>query len=342
MDNALSEPEVFNCRHGSYERTPQGEEYYLMTGQIVSHDGRNFGIGTKSFKIPKFEGSKKIDSLPSYPLSCHRSEETIRQQLIERGRKFSRFISFTCQEHVGMGVTEKEGPMHRTEIKFEVLPEPSFSQTQNANRSYQATGRVILDPVAFRMYNPNMRLLLNPMVQKILKPEELVPEELLICSHRILGFSLAKKEWGAFAVSTLKEIVWNEAAFNKLKIEPKHRDIICSLVKGHRNDTDAFDDIIKGKGGGLIGLLSGSPGVGKTLTAEVVAEVTHRPLYMTSAGELGTDVARVDSRLQMVLDISKRWGCVLLIDEVDVFLQARNELDLVRNAFVSVWLRRLE
>jgi SpoVK/Ycf46/Vps4 family AAA+-type ATPase len=88
--------------------------------------------------------------------------------------------------------------------------------------------------------------------------------------------------------------------------------------------------------------LSGNPGVGKTLTAEVIAEVTKRPLYMLSAGELGTHVDAVEKKLDMVLEVTRQWGCVLLIDEADVFLQERDGLDLERNALVSVFLRRLE
>ena len=82
--------------------------------------------------------------------------------------------------------------------------------------------------------------------------------------------------------------------------------------------------------------------MGKTLTAEVIAEVTMRPLYMLSAGELGTYTSGVEKSLDMVLEVTRTWGCVLLIDEADVFLQERDGTDLERNALVSIFLRRLE
>jgi SpoVK/Ycf46/Vps4 family AAA+-type ATPase len=113
-------------------------------------------------------------------------------------------------------------------------------------------------------------------------------------------------------------------------------------VRSHKNGPNSFDDIVSGKGRGLVGLLSGNPGVGKTLTAEVIAEATKRPLYMLSAGELGTDSGEVDDKLGMILEVTRVWSCVLLIDEADVFLQARDGLDLERNALVSIFLRRLE
>ncbi|KAI9683791.1 MAG: hypothetical protein M1822_005981 [Bathelium mastoideum] len=142
----------------------------------------------------------------------------------------------------------------------------------------------------------------------------------------------------------MADVNWAEAesAFEGLIMEPKRRDYVRSLVKAHRNDSQVFDDIVAGKGRGLVGLLSGSPGVGKTLTAELVAGLSHRPLYSVSAGELGTTVEKVDSQLGMILDIAHKWSCVLLIDEADVFLHARTDLDLARNALISIFLRRLE
>jgi SpoVK/Ycf46/Vps4 family AAA+-type ATPase len=44
-------------------------------------------------------------------------------------------------------------------------------------------------------------------------------------------------------------------------------------------------DLVRGKGKGLIILLHGVPGVGKTSTAECVAESTNRPLYSLTCGK---------------------------------------------------------
>ena len=89
-------------------------------------------------------------------------------------------------------------------------------------------------------------------------------------------------------------------------------------------------------------LLSGPPGVGKTLTAESVAEVMRVPLYMLSAGDLGTDPKQVEQTLSTTLTMTTKWKAVLLLDEADVFLLARNTHDLERNKLVSIFLRVLE
>lgn len=89
-------------------------------------------------------------------------------------------------------------------------------------------------------------------------------------------------------------------------------------------------------------VLHGPPGTGKTLTAEGISELLKCPLYMVSAGELGTDPRYLESELQKILDICHAWGAILLLDEADVFLEKRNLHDIHRNALVSIFLRQLE
>jgi SpoVK/Ycf46/Vps4 family AAA+-type ATPase len=101
-------------------------------------------------------------------------------------------------------------------------------------------------------------------------------------------------------------------------------------------------DLVKGKGNGLIILLHGPPGVGKTSTAECVADSTRRPLYPITCGDLGETAAEVESALQHTFHLAHKWGCVLILDEADVFLAQRNKSDLRHNAVTSVFLRSLE
>lgn len=118
--------------------------------------------------------------------------------------------------------------------------------------------------------------------------------------------------------------------------------MIHSLVKQHSSNPTGYDDVIRGKVRGLVGLLSGNPGCGKTLTVEAVAEVTKRPLYPLSAGKLGTEPEKANQQLTSILEISHKWLATLLLDEADVFLQERDAKDVARSALVSIFLRQLE
>lgn len=60
----------------------------------------------------------------------------------------------------------------------------------------------------------------------------------------------------------------NTKPFDSLVLPDGYKDLILSFVENQLKDGEAFDDVINGKGGGLVMLLAGDPGVGKTMTAE--------------------------------------------------------------------------
>jgi hypothetical protein len=101
------------------------------------------------------------------------------------------------------------------------------------------------------------------------------------------------------------------------------------------------EDVVAGKSGGTTVLCAGPPGVGKTLTAEVYAEVTGRPLYRVHSGQLGLSVSAMETALKEALTRAQRWGAVMLIDEADVYIKKRCD-DITANAVVGVFLRVLE
>lgn len=142
-----------------------------------------------------------------------------------------------------------------------------------------------------------------------------------------------------------------DLSFNELVIPDKTRTLLVSLVEDHASKAKARRDpkrttdmgsslrpqvdLVRGKGQGLIILLHGPPGSGKTSTAETIAAYTQRPLYSITCGDLGLSATEVENRLSSHTRRAEQWGCVLLLDEADVFLMQRNWQDMGRNALVS-------
>lgn len=175
------------------------------------------------------------------------------------------------------------------------------------------------------------------------KEREFTEEELLIASPVVLGFAFSEKLWLEFTISGISDIEWDVEAFDSLVLPGNQKSIVKALVESHTfHAAENIDDVIQGKGKGLVAVLHGPPGTGKTLTAEGIAELLRRPLYMVSAGELGTDSRTLEGELNKILDIAHSWGAVLLLDEADIFLEKRTIHDIHRNALVSIFLRLLE
>lgn len=135
------------------------------------------------FSIFEFKGTRKISELPVLPLDHHKEAGRIRKETIERGRKYARI-------HAGKPyVAQTSGPA-------------MFDNRKKYRDSYfykfATHGRAIVDPDAFRTFNPMVRFI--PSVYKHLECEQLTDEQLMICSPVALGFSFGDKKWGTYSI----------------------------------------------------------------------------------------------------------------------------------------------
>lgn len=125
---------------------------------------------------------------------------------------------------------------------------------------------------------------------------------------------------------------------NSLVLPERHKTLIGILT----NDIDVLQaDIVAGKSAGTIVLCHGEPGLGKTLTAEGYSEAAQKILYRVQSDQLGTEPNGLEKNLRQIFANAQRWGAVLLIDEVDIYVHERG-LDIDQNAIVGTLLRTLE
>lgn len=151
-------------------------------------------------------------------------------------------------------------------------------------------------------------------------------------------FDLSKHLRLRIHVDYLAEYIYEPNMDEKLILPSDVKELVKILVE-HKNTE--FHDVIKGKSGGAVVLLTGPPGTGKTLTAEVYAESEQRALYSVQCSQLGTNPNELEDELLKVFTRSRRWNAVMLLDEADVYVRERGS-DLQQNAIVGVFLRVLE
>ncbi|KAI0856903.1 P-loop containing nucleoside triphosphate hydrolase protein [Xylaria cubensis] len=178
----------------------------------------------------------------------------------------------------------------------------------------------------------------------------LTDDEYLIMSYRVFGFVLRSRKWHELDMANVFEVATLGAGegFDELVLPPGHGDMVKSMIRQHLRDKKFSSihcdkmDVVRGKGRGLIILLHGVPGVGKTSTAECVADLFRRPLFQITSGDLGITAKEVEDALEESFSLASRWNSILLIDEADVFLAERTKEDFVRNSLVAVFLRMME
>ncbi|KAI5780006.1 P-loop containing nucleoside triphosphate hydrolase protein [Geopyxis carbonaria] len=288
----------------------------LVQAESINYDGSRYGTQTEKFGIEEFNSVKYFEELPVFPMKYCSTKDKIREKLIARGRKFASLAGQHYKTHAGVANN-------------------LYCRKANVN------SRVMIDTATFNRLKPDSAINVHSIKDKLVNGE-LTEEQLMLCTDRIPIFSFQDKEFYITSIDKVSDIVFNEDVFGKLVLPNDHKELVRVLVETHTSNKAKFDDFVEGKGQGLVAVLHGPPGVGKTMTAEAVAEYTKRPLYIVTSGELGSNPSQMESQLEEVLDLAKTWRAVLLLDEADVFLEQRTTHDLVRNSLVSIFLRLLE
>lgn len=140
----------------------------------------------------------------------------------------------------------------------------------------------------------------------------------------------------------LQPIKAQSEGLNNLQLKDNSfKDTLQALVRTHfmqkqaQNSPHFEYDIVRGKGKGLIILLHGAPGLGKTFTAESIAAANGKPLLQITCGDLGLNPKEVDAALRESFYYAQHFRAILCFDECDIFLQQRSKMDVKRNALVS-------
>ena len=298
-----------------YERCIFSNDF-VVTASFVRSNGRVIAMTKRSFNISAYPGAMPIAELPIRPISPAEIEA-----LAERGKIFrAHAIGAHYAHYAGSG----------------------FRKTWYCKTFTRADGRVVIDGANFARFNPNYNLGVRGGDEESGGETSIDDEMLWRCWHTLCGFSLTAKKWLELKVDGLSAVKFDDDAYDRLVLSSERKELVRALVTQQGPKGRQFADVIAGKGGGCIFLLHGSPGTGKTLTAEAIAELLHRPLYSVGVGELGTSCTELEERLREILEVASAWNAVVLIDEADIFLERRSENDIARNAMVGVFLRLLE
>ncbi|KAH7032405.1 hypothetical protein B0J12DRAFT_680514 [Macrophomina phaseolina] len=334
-------------------------------------DGESFVPVVTVNTIKPYNGLKDITSLPVYPLYFNKKSGIIREALMARGK---RFISLTKRAETVhrhyTGITLESDCTSAEEIdsriivdqRLAILEIPSWKpKNYNPTRTPADDDELFALPPSHGDYihvdhNQDMgaaRQWFSKQKHILESAEDLVspPEEdRILLPHFLYGFVLRSRRWAKLNIDLITNIE-DKNSFDDLVLPEGHARSIKALVENHNRgpskdkETDHVDvsmDLVRGKGKGVIILLHGEPGVGKTSTAECIADYTSRPLYPITCGDIGETADEVERNLEKTFQLAHKWGCVLLLDEADIFLQERNKENMRRNAVVSVFLRVLE
>lgn len=159
-----------------------------------------------------------------------------------------------------------------------------------------------------------------------------VPKDDIALLPRFMpGFDLERKSWGLFDVDEVEPIKFNENAWKHIVLDESSKNVIEGVVGAFDFSKEAVADEEQT---GLIILLHGPSGTGKTATVEAIADHFRRPLYSLSVCSLPLDTTLLVDTLTSRLDAARSWNAIVLIEAGDILMQTQRHEpimeDLVR------------
>ncbi|KAL8948419.1 MAG: hypothetical protein Q9222_005397 [Ikaeria aurantiellina] len=375
----LGRPQAFivkNCSEITRKEPRTGNRFWDLDCWTYDWDGTSFDRVPVVLTFEYFRGTKPISQLPCYPLRFHKTSSdnsvlpsglnglSMREYLIKRGKRYlsqeessdTQSLPGRSQTPESTAVRERQPREQKIKLERVMVDFGSYLQHGPDFSDYPPMGNIEYgeeDNGACRcdqcMQNDDLKTNQKLHYDGVKSANDWEETQLMICPPRVLGYHLRSKRWMEFDVDNVKDIVKlkDSTAFRGLQLAKSQKTLIEQLVKTHASATDrdpTMRDHMQGKGNGLVILLHGGPGTGKTLTAESVANATGKPLFAVGVSDIGLKPADVEHNLEVLFELAANWQAVMLFDEADVFLESRSSstANLERNALVSILLRALE
>ncbi|KXH27776.1 hypothetical protein CNYM01_06680 [Colletotrichum nymphaeae SA-01] len=286
--------------------------------------------------IPKFEGEKKVGQLDVYPEQYFEGDrkkdfEIRGDQICDmlwNGHKYANYdgelMSNKKMKYKGQIILSAFGDQaiqfEEDKWAFDMDPEP-VDKARPANGSSEVLQPLWLDPT------------------KDSRDSLTVAHKFIICPV-VAGFTLPAKTWVSAHVGNIQDLAQEEVP--EAIVSSEKLKIIKALAERQMSPKPWSADYIKNKGEGVVILLHGPPGVGKTYTVESIAMRKRQPLISLSTSDLRTRTTTLEEELTRWFKMADKWRAILLIDECDLFLERREKKDFARNAIVSAFLGKIE
>ncbi|OAX78447.1 hypothetical protein ACJ72_07246 [Emergomyces africanus] len=184
---------------------------------------------------------------------------------------------------------------------------------------------------------------------RAIQQNELDDQQILLLPNRVCGYSLQSHKWYPLHVDLLISIEKPSASLDEIILPDGYKEMLTSLIRGQSPGVSRTGDqlspdldMVVGRGHGVVILLHGSSGTGKTTTAEALAASLSRPLFLIKIAALRGTSREMEQYLTQSFHLAERWNCILLVREADALLQPRTKTDHEGNTMTSIFLDVLE
>ncbi|KAK2738595.1 hypothetical protein FQN55_000472 [Onygenales sp. PD_40] len=269
--------------------------------------------------IYQYDGFAPYNDLPVCPLEHCPDAGHISKDIRARARKFQGLCGMHQRFYRGVAQWAKDRNYlhdgHRLSFK-----------------TSQICSRILIDMNSFFGVHP-VHFTCQIPEREVTRTSEgsLTDEDLLICCTDLPVYSLTDGRWAFVNVDNVEEIdPGSMQSFADLLLPQRDKDNLLTLTQAYTTEDVRDGGLIKSaydKTRGMVVLLHGKHGVGKTTTVEAVSDHIQRPLLSIRCTDLDLSPSDFDTELIRVADLAARWKGIIHFEDADSFLQANQPED---------------
>lgn len=246
---------------------------FRLEGYSVDLRGSTFVGRAAILGISRFAQAKPIHELEVFPIDYHPHVDKIKAELIARGRKFESFRSHCYCEYRGVA---EELEMVKNK-NWRNGDDASDEMKTSIKGPLRTEGRVMIDSVtysekhgqmfkrcatveSFRGFGDMFGGDSDGELDASNGPDILSDEECLIAGCKVPGFLFSERRWLMLQLDDIQPVRWNRGCFDALVLPQAQKDLVEALISRHseRDGVAEVEDVVKGKGKGLIFALHGT------------------------------------------------------------------------------------
>ena len=192
-------PRCVKYNFGEEKKLSNGMIYYSMQCCYLDFDGKTFGEVSTELPIFKFRGTRRIETLPTFPLQFHPDKCKLTADLIQCGRTFISLMGAHHRRCRGDAffMQEDDRPF-QISIDSRIMVDAAFFRKMNPNYSrpciIEPAKQDSLDSILFGG-NDNSTNKTDKIISSGKEPTELEEHELIIYCPTVPGFSFGDKLW---------------------------------------------------------------------------------------------------------------------------------------------------
>ena len=197
----IKKPRCVKYNFDEEKKLSSGIIYYSMHCCYLDFDGKMFGEVSTELLIFKFRKTRRIKTLPTFPLQFHPDKCKLTADLIQCDQTFiSLMKAHHCQCRNDAFFMQKNNRLFQIFIDSRIMIDAAFFHKMNLNYSQPC----IIEPAKQNSLNDTYILFRgddnstnkrDKITSSKKEPTELEEHELIICCPTVPGFSFGDKLW---------------------------------------------------------------------------------------------------------------------------------------------------